>query len=109
MEVGVWPEGVGIELLTARGDDGAEFVARAVLAGEGGEQCGEEGLGEAAAEVPDRLAAGRPHEGGDVQPPVAVVAERGRPLADRRPDPAPDRLQAEAVLVLRPDLERAVG
>ena len=26
MEVGVWLEGVGIELLTARGDDGAEFV-----------------------------------------------------------------------------------
>ena len=28
MEVGVGPEGVGIELLTARGDDGAEFVER---------------------------------------------------------------------------------
>ncbi len=28
MEVGVWLEGVGIELLTARGDDGAEFVER---------------------------------------------------------------------------------
>ena len=56
-----------------------------------------------------RLAAGRLHEGGDVQPLVAVVAEGDRPLADGRPDPAADRLQAKAVLVLRPDLDRPVG
>src|SRR5918993_320776 len=77
-------------------EDDAALAARAGLAREGGERCGEEGPGEAAAEVPDRLAAGRPHGGGDVEPPVAVVAERGRPPADRRPDPAADRLQAEA-------------
>jgi hypothetical protein len=45
---------------------------------------------------------------------IAVVAERDRPRAHRRPNPAPDRLQAEAVLVLgpdldRPDLDRPVG
>src|SRR5918994_1241685 len=85
------------------------LAARAGLAREDGEQCGEEGLGKAAAEIPDRLAAGRLHEGGDVQPLVAVVAEGDRALADRRPDPAADRLQAEAVLVLRPDLDRPVG
>src|SRR3954471_21621531 len=37
---------------------------------------------------------------------VAVVAERDRPLAFGRPDPAQDRLQANAVLVGRPDLDR---
>ena len=58
---------------------------------------------------PDRLAAGRLHEGDHVQPLVAVVAKGDRPLADGRPDPAPDRLQAEAVLILGPDLDRAVG
>jgi hypothetical protein len=44
-----------------------------------------------------------------VQPLVAVVAKGDRPLAHRRPHPAPDRLQAEAVLVLGPNLDRAVG
>src|SRR4051812_28298628 len=81
---------------------------RAGLAGEGGAQFGDEGLGEAAAEIPDRLAAGWLHEGGDVEPLVAVVAEGDRSLANGRPDPAPDRLQAEAVLVLRPDLDQPV-
>ncbi len=38
-----------------------------------------------------------------------MMAEGDRPLADGRPDPAPDRLQAEAVLVRRPDLDGAVG
>jgi hypothetical protein len=169
VEVGVGPEGGGVELLTAGGDNGTEFIERgdvpiddrlvhqgpemlgglklggigrqedesypvgdvqahgpmparvvqheddaalaacAGLAGEGGEQCGEEGLREAAAEIPDHLATGRLHEGGDVEPLVAVMAEGNRSLADGRPDPAADRLQAEAVLVLRPDLDRAVG
>jgi hypothetical protein len=36
----------------------------------------------------------------------AVVTERDRPLAFGRPDPAQDRLQANAVLVGRPDLDR---
>jgi len=44
-----------------------------------------------------------------VQPLIAVVAEGDRPLADGRPDPAADRLQAKAVLVLCPDLDRPVG
>ena len=169
MEVGVRSEGGGIELATALGDGGAEFVERGEmpiddrlihqgpemlgrlefggigwqedeadpigdgqafgsmpagvveheedaagapctgLAREGGEQFGKEGLGEAAAEIPDDLAAGRLHEGGDVQPLVAVMAEGDRPLTDRRPDPAADRLQAKAVLVLCPDLDRPIG
>ncbi len=90
-------------------EDDAALAACPGLAGEAGEQFGKEGLGEAAAEIPDGLAAGRLHEGSDVQPLVAVLAEGDRSLASGRPDPAPDRLQAETVLVLRPDLDRPVG
>ena len=73
-------------------EDDAALAAGAGLTGEGGEQFGEEGLGEAAAEIPECLAAGRLHEGGDVQPLVAVMAEGERSLA-----------------LGRPDLDRAVG
>ena len=52
---------------------------------------------------------GRRHAGGDVAPLGAVMAEGDRPLAKGRPDPAADRLQAEPVLVFRPDLDRPVG
>ena len=90
-------------------EDDAALAAGAGLTGEEGEQFGEEGLGEATTKIPERLAAGRLHEGGEVEPLVAVVAEGDRPLADGRPDPAADRPQAEAVLVLRPDLDRAIG
>src|SRR5918998_571787 len=111
MEVGVRADGGRVEPSAALGDGEAlrsvparvvehqDDVALAPGAGpprEAGEQRLEEGLREAAAEVPDRLAAGRLHEGDDVQPLVSVVAEGDRPLADRRPDPPPDRLPAEA-------------
>src|SRR5215208_449950 len=82
-------------------EDDVALAPGAGLPGEGGEQLGEEGLRQAGREIPHGLAAGRLHEGDDVQPSVAVVAERGRPLADGRPDPAADRLQAKTVLVLR--------
>ena len=86
----------------------------AVTPGAGGacesfEQLGEEGFVDAVRQEPDGLAAGRGNESGDVEPFVAVMAERDRPLADWRPDPAVDRLQAEAMLVRRPDLDRLVG
>src|SRR3954466_1143729 len=45
-------------------------------------------------------------EGGHIEPLVAVVAERDGPLAFWSPDPAQDRLQANAVLVRGPDLDR---
>src|SRR3954463_7678872 len=51
---------------------------------------------------------GRLDEGGDVEPLIAVVAEGDRPLTFGRPDPAQDRLQANAVLVRGPDLDRRV-
>src|SRR3954463_5068711 len=47
-------------------------------------------------------------EGGDVQPLVAVVAKRDRPLTLGRPHPPDDRLQPDTVLVGRPDLDRLV-
>jgi hypothetical protein len=90
-------------------EDDAALAAGAGLTGEEGEQFGEEGLGETAAEIPERLAAGRLHEAGEVEPLVAVVAKGDRPLTDGRPDPAADRLQAKAVLILRPNLNRPVG
>src|SRR3954451_4106033 len=39
---------------------------------------------------------------------IAVMAKRDGPLAFGRPDPAQDRLQPDAVLVGRPDLDRLV-
>jgi hypothetical protein len=90
-------------------EDDAALASGAGLAREGGEQCGETGLREAAAQIPDRLATGRLHEGGDVQPLVPVVTKGDRALTHRRPDAAADRLQAETVLVLRPDLDWPVG
>jgi len=36
------------------------------------------------------------------------MTDRDRALAPRRPHPARDRLQADAVLVARPDLDRRV-
>src|SRR5215211_8576604 len=51
---------------------------------------------------------GRLHEGRDVQPLITVVTQRDRPLTFGRPHPAQDRLQADAVLVRGPDLDRLV-
>src|SRR3954467_4653241 len=51
---------------------------------------------------------GRLDEGGDVQPLVAVVAEGDGPLTLGGPHPPDDRLQADAVLVRGPDLNRLV-
>src|SRR5829696_1848308 len=58
--------------------------------------------------VSQGLAGDRLDEGRDVQPLITVVAERDRPLAFGRPHPAQDRLQANAVLVGGPDLDRRV-
>src|SRR3954462_11929074 len=55
---------------------------------------------------PEHLAGDRLHEGGDVQPLVAVVTKRDRPLAFGRPHPPDDRLEPNAALIARPDLNR---
>jgi hypothetical protein len=79
------------------------------LLGELGQQGLEEGLGHPVREVPEGLAGGRMHEGGDVEPLVAVVAESDRALAPWRPDPTRDRLQPDPVLVRGEDLDRRAG
>ena len=66
-------------------------------------QCGD-GRVDRRQEQPEGLARRRPHEGVDIQPFVAGLDRGDGPLADRRPDPAADRLQAEPVLVEGPDL-----
>lgn len=73
------------------------------------EQLLEERLVDAVREIPDGLPARRRHEDSDVEPLVAMVTERDRPLADGSPDPAMDRLQAEPMLVRRPYFDRYVG
>src|SRR3954454_7461457 len=82
--------------------------SRPGLAGKQGQERGEERLGDAVRHGPEGLARGWLHKGGDVEPLVAVVAERDGPLAFGSPDPAQDRLQANAVLVRGPDLDRRV-
>src|SRR5215475_5153562 len=42
-------------------------------------------------------------ESRDVEPLEAMMAERDRPLADRRPHAAYNRLQTDAVFIHRPD------
>ena len=87
----------------------AALAPGARLLREGGEQRGEERLGDAVGEIPNRLAREGLGEGGDLQPLVAVMAKGDRALALGRPHPAQDRLQADAVLVGREHLDREVG
>src|SRR3954463_6418530 len=82
--------------------------SRPGLARKQGQQRREERLGDPVRDVPEGLARDRLHEGGDIQPLVAVVAKRDGPLAFGRPHPAQDRLQPEAVLVRGPDFDRRV-
>src|SRR4051812_20220121 len=82
--------------------------SRPSLAGKQGQQRGEERLGHPVRYGPEGLAGDRLHEGGDVQPLIAVMAKRDGPLAFGRPDPAQDRLQPDAVLVRGPNLDRLV-
>jgi hypothetical protein len=73
-----------------------------------GQERREERLGDAVRDVPEHLAGDRLHEGGHIKPLVAVVAERDRPLTLGRPHPPDNRLQADAVLVRGPDLDRLI-
>jgi hypothetical protein len=59
--------------------------------------------------IPEGFACRRGCEGRDVEPVEPVMAMRDRTLADRRPDSARDRLQANAVLVRGEDLDRLAG
>lgn len=90
-------------------EDDDPVAPGAGLAGEEGEGVLEEVLADAGREVPEALAGGWRDEGGDVEPLEAVVAPGDRTLAFRRPDPAEDGLQPEAVLVGGEDLDRRAG
>jgi hypothetical protein len=79
------------------------------LAGEERERVLEQLLVDAGREVPEALAGGRRDEGGDVEPLVSVMSAGDRALAARRPDPAQDRLQTDAVLVSGEDLDGRAG
>ena len=69
------------------------------LAGEEREGVLEELLVDGGGDVPEALAGGGRDEGDDVEPFVAVMADGDRARTARRPDPADDRLQPDAVLV----------
>jgi hypothetical protein len=77
---------------------------RADRLGKIGENAFEHLLADGVGDVPHRLARRRLDESGHIEPLETMMAERDWPLADRRPHPARDRLQANAVFVRRPDL-----
>jgi hypothetical protein len=81
------------------------LASRPGLAGKQRQQRGEEWLGDPVRHIPEHLAGDRLHEGGHVQPLIAVVAQRDGPLTFGRPHPAQDRLQPDAVLVRGPDFD----
>lgn len=89
-------------------ENDAARLSRADRLGELGQKLFEQRLADAVRQPPDRLSAHRLNEGGDIEPFIAMMAERQRPLADRRPDAAADRLQAKAMLVARPDFDGLV-
>src|SRR3954453_3756411 len=85
-------------------EDDDAILSRPSLTGKQRQQRGKERLRDPVRYIPEYLAGDRLHEGGHIEPLVAVVTERDGPLTVRRPHPAQDRLQPEAVLVGGPDL-----
>ncbi len=101
--------GSGVPAGAVEDEDDDAVAAGARLAGEEREGVGEELLVDAGPDVPEALAGRRRDEGGDIEPFEAVVAAGDRTLAARRPYPAQDRLQADAVLVGGEGLNRRAG
>ena len=99
--------GLGVPAGPVEEQDDRALRAGSGFLGEQGEQALEQRLGDAVADVPVAFPGGGCHEGGDVEPFVAVVAEGDGPLPTRRPDPAGDRLQPDAVLVRAEERDRA--
>ena len=85
------------------------FLApRADRLGEVGEHELEVDLADVVGDVPHRAAGRRLDEARHIEPFEAMMADRHGPLADGSPHPACDRLQADAMLVRRPDLDLCV-
>ena len=76
--------------------------------GEVGEHKLEVGLADAVRDVPHRAAGRGLDEARHIEPFEAMMADRQGPLAHGSPHAAGDRLQADAMLVRRPDLDRCV-
>ena len=90
-------------------EDDAPLAPGAGFLGEQPQQRLEERLGHPVRDIPEAFARGRRDERRDVEPFEAMMAVGDRPLADRRPDPAGHRLQADPVLVGREGFDRRVG
>jgi len=82
------------------------------LVGSGADRLGKIGedefeqlLADGVGDVPHRPAGRRLDEPRHIEPLETMMAERDRPLADRRPHPPHDRLQADAVLIRRPQFD----
>ena len=76
--------------------------------GEVGEHQLEVDLADVVGDVPHRATGGGLDEARHIQPFEAMMADRHGPFADGSPHPACDRLQADAMLVRRPDLDLGV-
>ena len=87
-------------------DDGAPLLAGTDRLGKVGEDPLEIRFADVVRDVPHRAAGGRLDKAMNVEPFVAMVAERNRTLAFRRPHAARDRLQADPMLVHRPGFDR---
>ncbi len=81
--------------------------AGAGLHGERRQKGTEQGGADAIGDEPHALAGGWPNEAIEIEPLVTVMAVGDGAAATGRPDLAQDRLQAEAVFIERPDLDRA--
>ena len=99
-------ERCGVPARAVEDEEDDPVAAGPGLAGEEREGVLEQRLVDAGREVPEALAGRGRDEGGDVEPLEAVMATGDRALAARRPDPAQDRLQPDAVLVGGEDLDR---
>jgi hypothetical protein len=86
----------------------ALLLAGANRLGEIGENELEQFLRDSIRDVPHRTPRRRLNEAGYVEPLEAMMPERNWPLTLGRPNAARDRLQADAVLIGRPDLDRRV-
>ena len=79
------------------------------LAGKGGQFSFKERDTHARRQVEERAARGGMHEAHQIAPGVAVLHRGDRALANRRPDAAQERFQADAMLIRGPQFHGGVG
>ena len=107
--VGSGQSGFGMPSRAIEHENDDALFSRADGLSEIGKQEFVEFLADAVGQIPDRLASCRQDEGCDVKPFKAMMAQGERPFADGSPDPSAYRLQAQPVLIRRPDLNRQAG